>query len=170
MNYEELLSVASSLSDHGKRVTEIEPSIKEALSTPSEYPFLEIGNREGGSAILTMWYVAQENKRRGFETCDVSEQSRNIAEYVQKFDINYLGHNKQPQFDFVRHNERIYGFIYLDAEHGYEKVKDDLNILKEFVCSGGIIAIDDVEDWPDLPYIEGMELVLYNVDQGEKVS
>lgn len=168
-SYEEALKEASEKSDHGKRVIELEPAIKEALANTSpEYPFLEIGNRDGGSAILTMWYIANENKNRAFETCDTAEQSKNIAEWVQKLNINYLGHNKKTQFDFVRQNERFYGFIYLDANHKYEEVKEDLSILKEFVCKGAIIAIDDVEGWPELPHIEGLEMVEYQVDEGEK--
>ena len=169
ISYEDILKEASEKSDHGKRVIELEPALKDALANTSpEYSCLEIGNRDGGSAILTMWYIANENKNRAFETCDTAEQSKNIAEWVQKLNINYLGHNQKPQYDFVRHNERVYGFIYLDAEHGYEPIKADLNILKEFVCKGAIIAVDDVEGWPDLPAIDGLEMVEFQTDEGEK--
>ena len=169
ITYEEALKEATEHSDHGARVIELEPAIKEALAnTLPEYPFLEIGNRDGGSAILIMWYIANEGKNRAFETCDTGEQSKNIAEWVQKLNVNYLGYNQKLQYGFVRQNERVYGFIYLDADHKYENVKEDLNILKEFVCKGGIIAVDDVEGWPDLPYIEGTALVNYDIDEGEK--
>lgn len=169
VSYEEALKEAINHSDHGARVIEIEPALKEALANTSpEYPCLEIGNRAGGSAILTIWYIHNEGKKRGFETCDLYDISINVTDWVNKLNINYLGHNQMEQYSFVRHNERIYGFVYLDAEHGYEKVKEDLSILKEFVCKGAIIAVDDVEGWPELPHIEGLEMVEYQVDEGEK--
>ena len=171
VSYEEALKEAGNHSDHGVRVIEIEPALKEALANTSpEYPCLEIGNRDGGSAILIMWHLYNEGKNRAFETCDAGSQTNKIAEWVTKLNINYLGHNQKPQYDFVRLNERVYGFIYLDAEHGYEPIKADLIILKEFVSKGGIIAIDDVEGWPELPHIEGLEMVEFKIDEGNQLG
>lgn len=45
-----------------------------------------------------------------------------------------------------------YDFIFIDANHTYEYVKKDFNNYKEFLVTGGVIGLHDVDcpDWPGI--------------------
>ena len=166
VEYEETLQIAKSKSDHGNRVQEFEPAIVESLqNTDAQYPALEIGNRDGGSATLILWHIYKENKGRKLITCDTSDQPETIVSAAQRLGLDVPHHYKMTQKDFLR-TDFLYtfGFIYLDADHDYNNVKADLSILK--LTKGAIVAVDDVESWPELPQIDGLERIEYQVDEG----
>lgn len=172
MSYEELLKLASEKSDHGDRVVELEPAIEEAIrNTSPEYPALEIGNREGGSALLIMLYINTEGKRRDFITCDTNSWPKLIVEWTKKLGIN-SAHYQMTQELFVADVAKNYtfGFVYLDADHNQTNVVRDIGILIPRLAKGAIVAVDDVESWGELPGFEGLERIEFAVDEGHKLG
>ena len=170
MTYEELLKLASEKSDHGDRVVELKPAIEEAIrNTSPEYPALEIGNREGGSALLILAHLGKEGKHRELITADVNDCAKIVAERAGNLSIPYR-HFKGTQEDFVKNNAMTFGFVYLDADHVQTNVVRDIGILIPRLAKGAIVAVDDVEDWGELPSFEGLERIEYAVDEGNKLG
>ena len=175
-----VLRTAQDHSDHGTRVQEFEPALIQSLrDTSPENPVLEIGNRDGGSALWIMWNLYEDAERRKLITVDVNAQPTLIAEWATKLEIP-TEHHKMSQEDFIKGllylpnseitTARCYAFVYLDADHGEATVTRDLRILANYVCKGGIIAVDDVESWKELPVIDGLERIEFKVDEGNQVS
>ena len=180
-SFEEVLKVAQDHSDHGTRVQEFEPALIQALrDTSPKNPVLEIGNRDGGSALWIMWNIYEEAEQRKLITVDVNDQPTLIAEWATKLGLPVVEHHRMAQEDFVKGlvwlpvsdipTARCYGFVYLDADHGEATVTRDMRILANYVCKGGIIAVDDVESWKELPVVEGLERIEFNVDEGNQSS
>ena len=46
-------------------------------------------------------------------------------------------------FTFSKINNEKYDLIYIDGDHSYESIKEDINIFKQFVKPGGIISGHD---------------------------
>ena len=168
VDYEEILIRAIAQSDHHERVQEIEPAIIDAIkNTPIYAPIIEIGNREGGSAILLMWH----SKGRRFYTCDAGACPKMILEYVPKFDLSDYEHFQMTQREFVTEHLPAYiGFIYFDADHNRDSVMEDVRTTIPHLVKGAIVAIDDVNMWDTLASFEGLEEISYPVDQGAQVG
>jgi len=158
----------SARSDHASRIiSELAPPLKE-LSKWETLPALEVGNRDGGSAIVILYYL-QQVPRTWFTTVDVTECPPIITEWVEKLGIPHK-HWKMPQADFMEkhmNSTNRWGFVFLDADHSQATCSADIRKLIPLMERGGIIAVDDVNDWPTLPEFEGLERVKYEgVDQG----
>lgn len=177
---EAVLKLAQDHSDHGARVQEFEPALIQSLrDTPTNAPVLEIGNRDGGSALWIMWNLYEEAEQRKLITVDINAQPTLIAEWATKFGLPTVEHHSMSQENFIKGllllpkspipTSSCYGFVYLDADHGELTVPRDMKILANYVCKGGIIAVDDVEGWPELPVIDGMERIEFKVDEGNQV-
>ena len=168
MNYDEMLQ-HSEASDHGRRiVSELEQAIKESFANTSiDYPALEIGNRDGGSAIVAIYYIGLVEPRRKFVSVDSGACPARITEWTGKLGIPHQ-HFQMPQADFVKDDKTEWGFIFLDADHGYETVKRDMEILAPRLAKGGMMVVDDVHEWPELPVIEGLERIELKVDEGDR--
>ena len=173
-----MLSIAASKSDHGARVTEFLPALQDALKeTPSDAVALEIGNREGGSAILILWHLHQEGRGRLLVTVDVDNPApdalKTLAEEWSSPWTPPWESYTMKQRDFVEkvsHRFR-FGFIYLDADHSVETVTQDMRALAGNMVVGGRLVVDDVQDWPELPDLFDVDLerVTYEVDQGDQM-
>lgn len=170
MEYEEILKLAKTNSDHGDRVQEFEPALVESLANTNEiYPALEIGNKDGGSGVLIMWHLWKENKKRVFISVDLNDAPSLFVEYAEKLGIDWA-HYKKPQAEFIKENGVMYGFVYLDAEHDMYKVKEDVIKLTPVLAKGCIVAIDDVEGWEELPEFYNLQRVEYNIDEGKSLG
>ena len=166
-----MLQIASPKSDHGSRVVEVKFALEESLrNTLSVYPALEIGNREGGSALYIMWHLQTEGKNRLFVTCDVNNAPQLLSDFARDWKMDWA-HFKMTQERFIKDSMFTFGFVYLDADHEYTTVKRDLELLVPKLAKGCIVAVDDVHQWQELPVIEGLEQVIYEgVDQGMYVN
>jgi predicted O-methyltransferase YrrM len=170
---EDIIKIAGEHSDHHERVTELEPAIIDSLNhTSPEYPTLEIGTQNGGSALLTMYHVKQEGGNRAMITVDVNPSPGILAEWADKWGVAW-GHVQSKQRDFVMGAHIVpYGFVYLDADHAIETVCEDVLTLAPHMARGAIMAIDDVQDWTSLPDFKdvGLEPVNFKIDQGPAIS
>lgn len=165
-----MLEIAKTKSDHGDRVVELEPAIEEAIrNTSPEYPALEIGNLKGGSALLILAHIDKEGKHRELITADVGDYVKIVADWAGKLGIPHR-HFKGTQEDFVKNSTMTFGFVYLDADHDRTNVVRDIGILIPRLTKGAIVAVDDVEDWGELPGFEDLERIEYAVDEGNKLG
>ena len=172
MSYEEMLEIAKSASDHEVRVQEFEPAIIESFAhTDTQFPALEIGNGAGGSAILILAHIHKEGKHRELLTADAHDCPQLIVDWAKKLDIPHK-HTQMAQELFVTDVAKNYtlGFVYLDADHDPTNVVRDIGILIPRLAKGAIVAVDDVEDWGELPGFEGLERIEYAVDEGNKLG
>lgn len=170
MEYEEILGIAASHSDHRERVVEIKPALEDALRNTSPiYPVLEIGNREGGSALLIMWHLYIEARGRGMVTVDIGKETSLITEWKQRLRIT-APHFISKQRDYVKGMQTPWAFVYLDADHNEASCVEDLQTFSPHMVPMGIVAVDDVHEWKSLPIIEGMLRIAYPIDQGLPVG
>jgi predicted O-methyltransferase YrrM len=173
---EKMLKLAETYSDHKRRITsEIGPPLRE-LSKRDTLLALEVGNREGGSAIVILYYL-QHVPRSWFITVDVGPCPPLITEWVEKLGIPHK-HWKMTQAEYFDGPAKVemapgqttvpYGFVFLDADHGQSSCSADIRKLTPSMEKGGVIAVDDVDVWQTLPEFEGLERVNYEgVDQGD---
>jgi predicted O-methyltransferase YrrM len=162
LHYDELLRLAKLNSDHKEKVIELEPAIIESLAnTDPKYPALEVGSRYGGSSCLILAHIEKEAKHRPFVTVDVDPEHERIREWTGKLGVPWT-HYRTSQEEFVSKNSTVFGFVYLDADHEEARVKRDIGLLIPYIAPGGIIAVDDVENWSSLPSYEGLERVDYS--------
>ncbi len=163
MSYEEVLNLAREFSDHQNRVQEIEPAILDAMqNTPEDSCVIEIGNQNGGSGALIQFHA----KKRKFLTCDQSP----CGWAINKYAVNHE-HFQMLEADFVRkHLPQKIGFIYFDADHEAESVIADVRLTIPQLVKNAILAIDDVQEWKELPEFESLERVDYGVDQGKSLG
>lgn len=170
MEYEEILKIAASYSDHRERVVEIKPALEDSLRNTSPiYPVLEIGNREGGSTLLIMWHLYIEARGRHMITVDINKEASLITEWKQRLRIN-VQHFSMRQRDFVEGPQAFWAFVYLDADHEEPSCVEDLRRFSNHMVPNGIVAVDDVQEWKNLPIIEGMMRITYPIDQGLPVG
>ena len=151
MKYSEL---AASRSDHGVRVTELEAALVQSLkSTPESCPTLEIGFREGGSTILTLGLMLEMGQKREMVTVDL-EASMN-DEVARLMDYSGIHHKNYStsQENFVREKAGIctWGWVYFDADHNQDTVARDMRLIAPHLAEGCILAVDDVDQWTDIP-------------------
>ena len=145
MDYDEMLKEAES-SDHGQRIVkELEPALKDALSRTTA-PALEIGNREGGSGAVIIYYLDLEGRNRRFVTVDINVAPERITRLAKNHE-----HFRAEQKDWVVQNKEIFGFMFLDAEHDRDPVVKDMETLAPYLAEGGIMVVDDTNDWKDIP-------------------
>lgn len=170
MNYDEMKEHAK-YSDHQQRIiSELEQPLKDALArTPPSFPVLEIGNREGGSAAVQLYYIGLEDKKRRFVTVDSGDAVRRIAQISESLGIDWK-HYKSAQTDWVKQNVETFGFIFLDADHDQTNVSRDMRILAPYLAEGGVMAVDDCQEWKEIPSFEevGLHRVYYEVDMDNK--
>jgi cephalosporin hydroxylase len=169
MNYEEMLEGAKSSDHHERIISELEQPLKDALAnTPSSAAVLEIGNREGGSAVVELYYIALEGKARKFVTVDAGDPNPQlIKDWVTRTSTSHEYH-KSSQEDFVKGNTADYGFIFLDSDHDEARVTRDMRVLAPYLHLGGMLAVDDTHEWKEIPDLEdvGLKRVYYEVDMG----
>ncbi len=159
----------SNSSDHGSRIVkELEQPLKDALSrTDPAYGVLEIGNREGGSGVVQLYYIALEGKGRRFVTVDINDVPTRIKKWVEKDGVNHQ-HFRAEEKNWVRDNKETFAFIFLDAEHDQKAVIEHMKTLAPYLTTGGIMVVDDTNQWPgvpdgDLPEVEGLKRVDYGM-------
>ena len=160
----------SKSSDHGQRIVkELEQPLKDALDrTPPTTGVLEIGNREGGSGAVIIYYMALEGKGRHFTTVDINVAPERITRLAAKTGVSHQ-HSRMAQVEWVPQNRETFGFIFLDAEHDRNPVIQDMKTLAPYLADGGLMVVDDTNGWSDIPEVEGLKRVDYgmkDVDPG----
>jgi len=168
ISYDEMLVLASGNSDHQQRVIELEPPLVDALTNTEPLQVLEIGNGSGGSGLLILYHIWKIGKGHAFTTVDRNDCPKLILEWAEKFKVPH-SHFKLDQQQFIEKLETAYSFIYLDADHRETEVKQDALVLGRQLVRGGVLVIDDVNEWKTLPDLSGVGLtpVSYDVDQGK---
>ncbi len=146
---------------------------QKAKELPIECPFLEIGTRAGGSALLIMEAIAHQE--RLFITVDpygknyksdgdwpaigertYQETMRVLFEMAWKYHITHV-HYRMTSADFMylepvtntlwmnnRHIESPYSVVYLDGEHVDSVVARELDYFIPRMHTKGLIIIDDI--------------------------
>lgn len=179
MSQEEILALAVTRSDHGQRVFELEPAIDMALNNNLAGPILQIGNGEGGSALLILDKLSKlklNDRLLELYTVDTNPAPSIIGIWADKLGIFYQ-HFTCSQEEFVKDEATYVRFlrwslVYLDADHRYESVVRDMKLLVKNIAKNGILIVDDVDGWETIPELVdvGLERVDYKVDEGPKLG
>lgn len=138
----------------------------------SDFPFIEVGNRIGGSAMLIMWAIKNSGRRRPFYTVDchgtmpIDEIEKyymdfmfNVSNYAFEEKINWI-HFRMKSVDFIKIYELMdfykdfkrFAFVYLDGNHNPNTVEEELAYFIPRIVKGGLLVVDDVRinlDWAD---------------------
>lgn len=113
--------------------------------------YLEIGSFEGSSLI----YFSKVLKNSSFVCVDIwkgeEELSKFDFEIVEKnfnyncsdIDKDKITINKTNSRNFFIKNKNKFSIIYLDGNHSYKEVLNDLNESFKILLNGGIIILDD---------------------------
>ena len=125
--------------------------------------FVEVGSWKGQSSILMATLIANLNKNIKFycvDTWDGSEEHSKDDSIVNKslFDIfisntkpysEYLTPIRKPSVNASKDfKDESLDFVFIDAAHDYENVKNDINAWYPKVKKGGTIAGHDYHpDW-----------------------
>lgn len=148
-----------------------------ALNNNSEGPVLQIGNGGGGSALLILHKISKSGNRNiKLYTVDADPAPPIIQEWADRLGLLYQ-HFTSSQEEWVKAEaeyDRFYrwSLVYLDADHNYESVVRDMKLLVKNTAKNGIIVVDDVDQWPEIPDLgdSGLERVDYKVDEGPKLG
>lgn len=168
MNDEEILNLCKNHSDHRERVQEFLPALLEGLK--QEGNIMETGNGAGGSGLFILYHMKEDGRERIFITNDAKPCPQLITEYATKWNIPHT-HYQMPIEQFVNELPPLhFTFIYHDSDHYYSRVSGQLEKLAEKLVKGGIMAVDDVNEWPSIPTIQNLEPVKYETDEGKKLG
>lgn len=120
--------------------------------------FVEVGSWKGQSSIFMATLIANFNKNIKFYCVDTWEGSEEHREHnciIEKnlFDIfqknidpykEYINPIKKSSIDASKmFSDFCLDFVYIDAAHDYENVKNDINAWYPKIKIGGTIAGDD---------------------------
>lgn len=110
---------------------------------------LNIGTFEGGSAI-TMAQGLKDRKLEGkVYTIDIGEDQRKTAEAnferAGVFVVNIYVYRKAigTFAEECRKENRLFNSMFIDGDHRYEGVKIDIDLYKDLLVPGGIVAFHD---------------------------
>jgi len=116
---------------------------------------LEIGTSNGGTLYVWSRYL---ESCQGIISIDLPEAYPYAKmKFFELFDTNkkfcFLrlnSHNKETRTRLSRllKNDKI-DFLFIDGDHSYNGVKQDFEMYKQFVASGGIIGFHDIVYHPD---------------------
>ena len=120
--------------------------------------FVEIGSWKGKSSFCMASFIQAENKNIKFYCIDTwqgSEEHVEDSEIVNNTLFNTFKKNTEPVGDFItsiqlnslnaahQFNDESLDFVFIDASHDYENVKNDINTWYPKVKKGGTIAGHD---------------------------
>jgi predicted O-methyltransferase YrrM len=171
----ENLKETMSYSDHSDGFVKLYREVyKLACNLDEDIPFIEIGSRTGGSAMLILRAIKDSGKRRPFYTVDChgsdsTETSAspvavddwekvyrqfmlNLSTYAFNEKMNWI-HFRMRSLDFLYTYETMtlykgfnrFGFVYLDGDHRPEVVDKELFYFWPRIVSGGLVVVDDVK-------------------------
>ena len=150
--------------------------LERAIELPEEYPFLEIGTREGGTALLSLNAINDSGKKKRTlftvdpygnkpyegNSPDYNEDRRRIAMKVisdfcfeEKLNHNHFRLSSLQFYEtWIRSNfwyngellPKKFGFIYFDGDHSDENVFKELSMFVPLIHPKGLYTIDDQSD------------------------
>lgn len=125
--------------------------------------FVEIGAWLGMSTALMATLIKKSNKKIVFYTIDTFEGSASYPpqiDYVkenggnifhlfyknlQELDLlNYMNPIIQNSFDAIKFIPKEIDFLFIDGDHKYEFIFNELNLYWPLIKKGGIISGDDI--------------------------
>ena len=161
-----------SLSDHEQGLEEFyAKALEVSRIVPAGVPFLEIGTKAGGTALLLLKAIKDSGRLRPLITVDpylaYSENgkcfgqdgdlmygiaTREIGSYVGENSLSHI-HFKISSKEFMQiypilntyKEQQKFGFVYLDGDHYCENVAAELDWFIPRMVSGGHIMVDDTE-------------------------
>jgi cephalosporin hydroxylase len=112
------------------------------LDTPIK-TFLEVGAASGGNTHvlanvfnLSKVVIVDDNSHEKF-----AMRKETLKDIPHK---EFVGNSQGPEAnDFVKKLKTKFDFVYIDADHSYEGVKNDFNNFSEFVKIGGYLGFHD---------------------------
>jgi predicted O-methyltransferase YrrM len=126
--------------------------------------FIEIGSWKGQSAILMATLIANMNKNIKFfcvDTWEGSEEHKNDNDIVNQNLFDIFNKNIEPYKEYIQpirntslkaasmFPDEYFDFIFIDAAHDYENVKNDINAWYPKLKKGGTFAGHDFHHtWP----------------------
>ena len=163
----------SERSDHsGGLEIFLEKAKKIASELDEKYPFLEIGTRNGATALLLLKAIKESSAKRrmlitvdsygDYPSLDIMKVGGDgdhfmklamleISKYCYDNDLRHT-HFRMISKDFMKifptlHIWREYqefSFIYLDGNHNHSMVEEELQWSLKRIAKNGIISIDDM--------------------------
>lgn len=150
--------------------------LKVARELPEEYPFLEIGNRLGGTALMFLDAIKESGKPKRFLITvdpygdmpytgkldkfdeDFRRQAMKIlSDFSYENKLNHA-HYRLKSLDFITTWEKsefwhegvllpkLFGMVYFDGDHTDEVVFEELKRYLPFIHDKGMYVVDDQED------------------------
>ena len=123
---------------------------------PSESKFIEVGSWKGKSSAYMAVEIANSNKNIEFycvDTWEGSVEHQGMKELPKLYDIFLENMKPVEQYYFPlkissldaskKFKDNSLDFVFLDASHEYEDVKNDIEVWLPKVKSGGILAGHD---------------------------
>lgn len=151
---------------------------------PSGSRFVEVGCWKGKSAAFMAVEIANSGKNIDFacvDTWEGSEEHKDISDVANIYDIftenmrpveNYYRAIRLPSVEAAsQFEDESLDFVFVDASHEYEDVKEDINAWLPKVKPNGILAGHDyypAGGWPGWPGVrKAVEELLENFDASE---
>jgi predicted O-methyltransferase YrrM len=104
---------------------------------------LEVGAAAGGNSKVFSLFLNIKNIR----IIDDNNHSKHIyrKEVLKNLDVEEFVGNSQSKeaFEWIKNKNEKYDIVYIDADHSYEGVKNDINNYYKFVKNGGFIIFHD---------------------------
>ena len=126
------------------------------FNSASDSRFVEIGSWKGKSSAFMAVEIANSNKKIEFYCVDTwkgSSEHQSMEEIDYLYDIfinnmkpveNYYKPIRSPSVEAAsRFEDNTLDFVFIDASHEYEDVKNDINAWLPKVKNGGILAGHD---------------------------
>lgn len=138
--------------------------LRNLMSRAPTGPFLEIGNREGGSLLMAMEHPNSTTVDgvdpygaipyripNGPITTEYDDamHKRMLAVVSKSPCAGKLTHHKMTSDEFMEEFHGPYAFVYLDGSHEPDVVGREIAYFSDRMLPGGIIVIDDTETLPD---------------------
>ena len=125
---------------------------------PSESHFVEIGAYLGRSAIFMAQEMKRQNKKIYFDVIDHFKGSPEHQETLQDKNLYHMFLKNVKDAEVIRdisifvlssleavkfYDDNSLDFVFIDAEHSYESVIQDIQAWLPKIKKGGILAGDD---------------------------
>ena len=123
-----------------------------ANKLPDGFSMLEVGAYKGRSTMCMIECLKKEGKKASIDVVDNFSGDQHIGykdsypDFKKNVDWDYIRQVYIGNSPFVSHNvNRSYDFIFIDASHDYESVKNDILTWNEHLNPNGLIAGHDYQ-------------------------
>jgi len=128
---------------------------------------LNLGDLKGGSAILLAQGLRDRNLEGHVTTVDCylphkRRASKRNMEKAQVYEyITIMRNSTQAAAEILQKAEARFNFVFIDAGHEYEDVKNDWENFTPMLNSGGMVAFHDTNSEPIARVIKEIDLDIW---------